>query len=44
MIIFIISVQDTSMGIKEEDIGRLFGVFQRLDESKTGTLKAPDWA
>ncbi|MCH5250697.1 MAG: response regulator [Lachnospiraceae bacterium] len=34
MITLIVSVQDTGIGIKEEDIGRLFENFQRLDEDK----------
>ena len=32
--ILCISVEDTGMGIKEEDIGRLFDSFQRLEEKK----------
>ncbi|MCH5250696.1 MAG: response regulator [Lachnospiraceae bacterium] len=34
IITLIISVQDTGIGIKEEDMGRLFENFQRLDEDK----------
>ena len=34
MITLIISVEDTGIGIKEEDRGRLFENFQRLDEDK----------
>ena len=34
MITLIISVQDTGLGIKEADLGRLFENFQRLDEDK----------
>ena len=33
-ITLIISVQDTGIGIKEEDMGRLFENFRRLDEDK----------
>ena len=35
MITLIVSVKDTGIGIKEEDQGRLFENFQRLDEDKT---------
>ncbi|MCH5257811.1 MAG: response regulator [Lachnospiraceae bacterium] len=34
MITLIVSVQDTGIGIKEEDMGKLFENFQRLDEDK----------
>ena len=39
MIILIISVQDTGVGIKEEDMGRLFENFQRLDEVKNRNIE-----
>ena len=35
----IISVQDTGIGIKEEDMGRLFENFRRLDEDKTRNIE-----
>ena len=39
MITLIVSVQDTGIGIKEEDQGRLFENFQRLDEGKTRNIE-----
>ncbi len=35
----IISVKDTGMGIKEEDMGKLFENFQRLDEEKNRNIE-----
>ncbi|MCM1056606.1 MAG: response regulator [Firmicutes bacterium] len=35
----ILSVQDTGMGIKEEDMGKLFESFQRLDEEKNRNIE-----
>ena len=34
-----VSVQDTGIGIKEEDIGRLFDSFQRVDESRNRNIE-----
>ena len=34
-----VSVKDTGIGIKEEDIGRLFDSFQRVDESKNRNIE-----
>lgn len=34
-----ISVKDTGMGIRKEDMGRLFENFQRLDEEKTRNIE-----
>ena len=34
-----ISVKDTGMGIKEEDLGKLFEKFQRLDEEKNRNIE-----
>ena len=39
MITLIISVQDTGLGIKQEDMGRLFENFQRLDENKNRNIE-----
>ena len=39
MIILIISVRDTGIGIRKEDIGRLFESFQRLDEDKNRNIE-----
>ena len=39
MITLIISVQDTGIGIKEEDLGKLFENFQRLDEDKNRNIE-----
>ena len=39
MITLIISVQDTGIGIKKEDIGKLFENFQRLDEDKNRNIE-----
>ena len=38
MITLIISVKDTGIGIREEDRGRLFEEFQRLDEDKNRNI------
>ena len=38
-ITLIVSVQDTGIGIKEEDMGRLFENFQRLDEDKNRNIE-----
>ena len=38
-ITLIISVEDTGIGIKEEDRGRLFESFQRLEESKNRNIE-----
>jgi PAS domain S-box-containing protein len=35
----VISVKDTGMGIKEEDMGKLFESFQRLDEKKNRNIE-----
>ena len=35
----VISVKDTGMGIKEEDLGKLFEKFQRLDEKKNRNIE-----
>ncbi|MCM1325876.1 MAG: response regulator [Bacteroidales bacterium] len=35
----ILSVKDTGMGIKEEDMGKLFESFQRLDEEKNRNIE-----
>lgn len=35
----VISVQDTGMGIKKEDMGKLFESFQRLDEEKNRNIE-----
>lgn len=35
----ILSVKDTGMGIKKEDIGKLFESFQRLDEEKNRNIE-----
>lgn len=35
----IISVKDTGMGIREEDMGKLFESFQRLDEEKNRNIE-----
>ena len=34
-----VSVKDTGIGIKEEDIGRLFNSFQRVDESRNRNIE-----
>ena len=39
MITLIVSVQDTGMGIKKEDMGKLFENFQRLDEDKNRNIE-----
>ena len=39
MITLIISVQDTGIGIRKEDMGRLFENFQRLDEDKNRNIE-----
>ena len=39
MITLIISVRDTGIGIREEDMGRLFENFQRLDEEKNRNIE-----
>ena len=39
IITLIISVQDTGIGIRKEDIGRLFESFQRLDEDKNRNIE-----
>ena len=38
-IILTISVKDTGMGIKKEDMGKLFESFQRLDEEKNRNIE-----
>lgn len=38
-IALIISVKDTGMGIKKEDMGKLFESFQRLDEEKNRNIE-----
>lgn len=38
-IALIISVKDTGMGIKKEDMGKLFESFQRLDEKKNRNIE-----
>lgn len=38
-IVLIISVKDTGMGIKKEDMGKLFESFQRLDEEKNRNIE-----
>ena len=38
-IVLIISVEDTGIGIKEEDMGKLFEAFQRLDEKKNRSIE-----
>ncbi len=35
----VVTVKDTGIGIKEEDIGKLFGNFQRLDEKKNRNIE-----
>lgn len=35
----IISVRDTGIGIKEEDIGKLYKKFQRLDQNRNNTIE-----
>ena len=39
MITLIVSVQDTGIGIREEDLGKLFDNFQRLDENKNRNIE-----
>ena len=39
MITLIVSVQDTGIGIKDEDQGKLFESFQRLDENKNRNIE-----
>ena len=39
MITLTISVRDTGIGIKEEDLGKLFDSFQRLDEDKNRNIE-----
>lgn len=34
-----VSVKDTGIGIKAEDIGRLFDSFQRVDESRNRNIE-----
>ena len=34
-----VSVSDTGIGIKDEDIGKLFGLFQRLEEDKNRNIE-----
>lgn len=38
-IVLIISVKDTGMGIRKEDMGKLFESFQRLDEEKNRNIE-----
>ena len=38
-VVLAISVEDTGMGIKEEDIGRLFGKFERLEEKRNRNIE-----
>ncbi len=38
-LILIVSVKDTGMGIRKEDIGKLFEKFQRLDEKKNRRIE-----
>lgn len=38
-IVLTISVKDTGMGIKKEDMGKLFESFQRLDEEKNRNIE-----
>lgn len=35
----VLSVSDTGIGIRDEDIGKLFGSFQRLDENKNRNIE-----
>lgn len=39
MLLLKISVQDTGIGIREEDMGKLFESFQRLDEEKNRNIE-----
>ena len=39
VILLIIDVEDTGMGIKKEDLGKLFGTFQRLDLERNNTVE-----
>ena len=39
MITLVVSVQDTGIGIREEDQGKLFDSFQRLDENKNRNIE-----
>ena len=36
-------VKDTGMGVKEEDIDKLFSAFERLDEEKNSATRVPAW-
>lgn len=38
-LVLVISVKDTGMGIKKEDMGKLFESFQRLDEEKNRNIE-----
>ena len=38
-LLLVISVKDTGMGIKEEDLGKLFEKFQRIDEKNTRNIE-----
>ena len=39
MITLVVSVQDTGIGIREEDLGKLFENFQRLDENRNRNIE-----
>lgn len=39
VILLLIDVEDTGMGIKEEDLNKLFGTFQRLDLERNNTVE-----
>ena len=39
MIVLVVSVKDTGIGIKQEDMGKLFESFQRLEEEKNRNIE-----